>query len=652
MNKEKFSLCKLIFVTIFVAQTMSAQEYLIQQEEILPKVCIPEVTPVGIKFIYFNPDATKVTLAGDFTDWANKQLVMQKDEKGYFTRIVNLKEGEYEYKYIIDGSWMPGENIKLRVYKDPQEGKLKVEQKEIVQEKYSQKIFFFGKIDLSSKFASDTTTYFDHYISLDFKLRIFENMNGFIRTDLKSGYLRDEFSLRFFSGYYDVSFKDGLISLFHNFPKFQFTNPSKLFNQNLPLLYDEIDFVYEESKPKLFGKDYAGVYFTKKIFNTSVQSAIVYNKNDYSTTAALRYDTSGIIYPLRIGFTGCFTRGKRWLYSYYTGREWFPDPEKDFNTNNQPWYKGFVENDIISFDLGFSMFKNLLLFSEVWQKNSKLQSYRWNEGIGVDSPSEKYWKLFSRDSVVLGFQQKIDMVKFETGYNYLKTKYHSMLNRSIDQEVQQNKSYIKLLVKLTEKLNLQQGIFYSNYNYSKGFSIAEKYLNYYDFPTWYLKEYIYDIVASSQQYTCPEKDLNVQLHLVYKDLPLMYGRLCFSMYNAENDVITKKDISYYETVAELCPKIYKTLYLQVIPRYTLLNGDVFLSYFLGLNFVFPTAGFISIGSGYLLPYTHNDDIGLFVDARNEKLYNFLTSTREILEAEKKFIDEELYPIILKFQLRF
>ncbi|MCX7716770.1 MAG: hypothetical protein N2Z73_05070, partial [Endomicrobia bacterium] len=86
--------------------------------------------------------------------------------------------------------------------------------------------------------------------------------------------------------------------------------------------------------------------------------------------------------------------------------------------------------------------------------------------------------------------------------------------------------------------------------------------------------------------------------------------------------------------------------------YTLLNGDVFLSYFLGLNFVFPTAGFISIGSGYLLPYTHNDDIGLFVDARNEKLYNFLTSTREILEAEKKFIDEELYPIILKFQLRF
>ncbi|MCS7227697.1 MAG: glycogen-binding domain-containing protein, partial [Endomicrobia bacterium] len=150
MNKKKFLLCMFaVIITFVLTHTMFAQEYLIQQKEILPKVCVPEVTPVGIKFIYFNPEANKVSLAGDFTDWANKQLLMQKDENGYFTRIVNLKEGNYEYKYIIDGSWMPGENIKLKVYRDAQDGKLKVEQKEIVQEKYSQKIFFFGKIDLS-----------------------------------------------------------------------------------------------------------------------------------------------------------------------------------------------------------------------------------------------------------------------------------------------------------------------------------------------------------------------------------------------------------------------------------------------------------------------------------------------------------------------
>ncbi|MCS7228379.1 MAG: hypothetical protein NZ839_05390, partial [Endomicrobia bacterium] len=303
-------------------------------------------------------------------------------------------------------------------------------------------------------------------------------------------------------------------------------------------------------------------------------------------------------------------------------------------------------------DLGFSMFKNLLLFSEVWQKNSKLQSYRWNEGIGVDSPSKKYWGLFDKKEILCGFQQKLNIGKIETGYGYSTAKYYNMLSKSLEQNTQQNKLFIKLLIQLTKKLNLGQEMFYSHHNYSKNFKISEKYLNYYDIPAWYLKEYTYDVVISSQQYSCPEKDLKFQLYFVYKDLPTMYGRLSFSMYNAEKDIIMNDNINYYETVAEFCHKIYKTMYFQLIPRCTIFNKKYFVSYFAGLNFVFPAAGFISIGSGYLLPYGYNEDIGLFVDARNEKLYNFLAATGKISEAERKFIEEEFCPLLLKFQLRF
>lgn len=648
----------LLVIFNLVSSLVIAQEFLIKQEQILPKVCVPEVTPVGIKFIYFNPDATKVTLVGDFTDWANKQLLMQKDEKGFFTRIVNLKEGNYEYKYIIDGEWLPGENIKLKIYKDPQTGELKVEQKEVVQEKYSQKIFFFGKVDLVSKFASETTSYFDHYISLDFKLKISDNMEGFVRTDLKGGLAENEFRLRFFSGFYDVHFGNGLLSLFHNYPKFQFLNPSRIFNLKLPLIYDSVDFVYEKNEIKNFGKDCSGVYFTQQFLNTILDSAIVYNKDDYSTTVAVRYDTYKLVYPLRAGVTTSFVRGKRWLYSYYTNIEWFPNPEKEFNRDNQPWYKAFVEKNFLSFDTGFNMFPTTLLFCELYKKDSKLQSYRWNEGIGVDSPSSKYWKLYDTNGLMCGLQQKIsDKIKLETGYDQVKTNYYSLLTSGVNsQSMSQNSGYIKFVVNLLEnKLTLGQETKVSNYNYSDKFSIVKDRISYYDVNPWYLQEYKYDVYTtspvSSQQYSFPEQDLKFNLYLTFSSLPDVYSKIVFTYYDAKKDKITNDDINYFETTAEVYYRIYKKLYLQLVPRYVSYKEN-FITYFAGVNFVFPSAGVLSVGTGYPWPYMQNEDINLYVDARNEKLYNLFQNTKHVLTAEKNFKEKEFYPLLVRFQLRF
>lgn len=48
--------------------------------------------------------AKKVELAGAFNDW--KPVAMQKAKGGRFTKLVALPDGIYEYKFIVDGSWI------------------------------------------------------------------------------------------------------------------------------------------------------------------------------------------------------------------------------------------------------------------------------------------------------------------------------------------------------------------------------------------------------------------------------------------------------------------------------------------------------------------------------------------------------------------
>ncbi|MCS7227599.1 MAG: glycogen-binding domain-containing protein [Endomicrobia bacterium] len=72
------------------------------------------VTPAGVEFAYYAPDAKEVYVAGDFNNWANnkagvvsdKQHLMQKSKDGVWRKTIKLQPGEYKYKYVIDGtSW-------------------------------------------------------------------------------------------------------------------------------------------------------------------------------------------------------------------------------------------------------------------------------------------------------------------------------------------------------------------------------------------------------------------------------------------------------------------------------------------------------------------------------------------------------------------
>ncbi|MCM8775212.1 MAG: glycogen-binding domain-containing protein [Candidatus Omnitrophica bacterium] len=51
------------------------------------------------------PEATKVTLTGDFAKWDASGIPMKKSKTGLWKAEVALKPGRYEYKFVVDGQW-------------------------------------------------------------------------------------------------------------------------------------------------------------------------------------------------------------------------------------------------------------------------------------------------------------------------------------------------------------------------------------------------------------------------------------------------------------------------------------------------------------------------------------------------------------------
>lgn len=50
-------------------------------------------------------EAKQVSLLGDFNNWNPKIHPMISDGSGTWNKTVMLTPGQYEYKFLIDGSW-------------------------------------------------------------------------------------------------------------------------------------------------------------------------------------------------------------------------------------------------------------------------------------------------------------------------------------------------------------------------------------------------------------------------------------------------------------------------------------------------------------------------------------------------------------------
>jgi 1,4-alpha-glucan branching enzyme len=69
----------------------------------------PEIADDGVIFRYFDQNARRVTLVGDFNNWSpTADPMVDENGDGEWTLVYNLPPGVYEYKFVVDGTeWVP-----------------------------------------------------------------------------------------------------------------------------------------------------------------------------------------------------------------------------------------------------------------------------------------------------------------------------------------------------------------------------------------------------------------------------------------------------------------------------------------------------------------------------------------------------------------
>jgi len=85
-----------------------------------PGTLNPRVDASGATFYFYSPDAKRVELAGNFSDWKTTPFFANPAKPGEWAITwPSLAPGEYEYKIVVDGNWINDpESFLIRADKD------------------------------------------------------------------------------------------------------------------------------------------------------------------------------------------------------------------------------------------------------------------------------------------------------------------------------------------------------------------------------------------------------------------------------------------------------------------------------------------------------------------------------------------------------
>jgi 1,4-alpha-glucan branching enzyme len=65
-------------------------------------------------FSFRAPEAMSVQLVGDFTQWQERPINLQKGVGGVWRTSVNLEPGTHHYRFLVDGQWRDDPECVLR----------------------------------------------------------------------------------------------------------------------------------------------------------------------------------------------------------------------------------------------------------------------------------------------------------------------------------------------------------------------------------------------------------------------------------------------------------------------------------------------------------------------------------------------------------
>jgi len=67
----------------------------------------PTPPKVKVTFVVVDLGAKQVSLSGEFNGWSSNATPMRRDASGHWETTVELAPGRYQYKFVIDGHWIP-----------------------------------------------------------------------------------------------------------------------------------------------------------------------------------------------------------------------------------------------------------------------------------------------------------------------------------------------------------------------------------------------------------------------------------------------------------------------------------------------------------------------------------------------------------------
>ncbi|MGO8926029.1 MAG: hypothetical protein ACLQU3_03910 [Limisphaerales bacterium] len=70
-----------------------------------PKPTAPQ--SVKVSFVFLDLGAKQVSLSGDFNGWSPSATPMRRDSSGHWETTADLAPGRYQYKFVVDGEWVP-----------------------------------------------------------------------------------------------------------------------------------------------------------------------------------------------------------------------------------------------------------------------------------------------------------------------------------------------------------------------------------------------------------------------------------------------------------------------------------------------------------------------------------------------------------------
>ena len=77
-----------------------------------PKPC----PTVRVRFELLEPQAKKVSLCGGFNAWSPGATPMNRQKDGLWETSLALPPGRHEYKFVVDGQWLPDPNAQENVF--------------------------------------------------------------------------------------------------------------------------------------------------------------------------------------------------------------------------------------------------------------------------------------------------------------------------------------------------------------------------------------------------------------------------------------------------------------------------------------------------------------------------------------------------------